>query len=144
MNIRTLDNLKIANENTIIKGFLTSNPDLRKCLSNIQLQWDRHQNLLSWLLNWPLLITNLTFDLKIFGNVLSHLHVNYKQDIEDEGDPNLEKSIHLKKSWQVEIWTEVNVIPLNINLSHYNVIDKATSVMSKNVETGIINYVLLY
>ena len=144
MNIRTLDNLKIANENTIIKGFSTSNPDLRKCLSNIQLQWDRHQNLLSWLLNWPLLITNLTFDLKIFGNVLSHLHVNYKQDIEDEGDPNLGKSIHLKKSWQVEIWTEVNVIPLNINLSHYNVIDKATSVMSKNVETGIINYVLLY
>ena len=38
MNIRTLDNLKIANENTIIKGFSTSNPDLRKCLSNIQLQ----------------------------------------------------------------------------------------------------------
>ena len=48
MNICTLDNLKIANaNNTIIKGFLNSNPNLRKCLSNIQPQGDQHQNLLS-------------------------------------------------------------------------------------------------
>ena len=47
MNIRTLDNLKIANANTIIKGFSNSNPNSRKCTSNIQLQGDRYQNLLS-------------------------------------------------------------------------------------------------
>ena len=47
MNIRTLGNLMIANENTIIKGFSNSNPNLRKCSSNIQLQEDRYQNLLS-------------------------------------------------------------------------------------------------
>ena len=41
MNIRTLGNLKIANVNTIIKGFLNSNPNLRKSSSNIQLQGDR-------------------------------------------------------------------------------------------------------
>ena len=37
----------------------------------------------------------------------------------------------------MEICTEVNVIPLNTNFSCYNVIDKATSVMSKNIETSI-------
>ena len=47
MNIRALDNLKTANANTIIKGFSNSNLNLRKCLPNIQLQGDRHQNLLS-------------------------------------------------------------------------------------------------
>ena len=47
MNIRILDNLKIANANTIIKGISNSNPNLRKCLSNIQIQGDRDQNLLS-------------------------------------------------------------------------------------------------
>ena len=30
-------------------------------------------------LNWPLLITNPAFNLKIFENALSHLHGNYKQ-----------------------------------------------------------------
>ena len=44
----------------------------------------------------------------------------------------------------MEICTEVNVIPLNTNFSCYNVIDKATSIMSKNNETSIINYVPLY
>ena len=44
MNICTLDNLKIANANTIIKGFLNSDPNLRKNSSSIQLQGDRHQN----------------------------------------------------------------------------------------------------
>ena len=47
MNIRTLDNLKIANANTIIKEFSNSNPNLRKFSSSIQLQGDRYQNLLS-------------------------------------------------------------------------------------------------
>ena len=47
MNIRTLDNLKIANANAIIKGFSNSNRNLRKCSSNIQLQGDWYQNLLS-------------------------------------------------------------------------------------------------
>ena len=45
MNIRTLDNLKIANANAIIKGFSNSNRNLRKCSSNIQLQGDWYQNL---------------------------------------------------------------------------------------------------
>ena len=47
MNIRKLDNLKIENANTVIKGFSNSNLNLRKCSSNIQLQGDWHQNLLS-------------------------------------------------------------------------------------------------
>ena len=45
MNIHTLDNLKIANANIIIKGFSNSNPNLRKCSYNIQLQGDPYQNL---------------------------------------------------------------------------------------------------
>ena len=44
----------------------------------------------------------------------------------------------------MEIGTQVNVIPLNTNLSCYNTVDKATSIMSKNIELGIINYVPLY
>ena len=44
----------------------------------------------------------------------------------------------------MEIGTQVNVIPLNMTLPSYNTIDKATSVMSKNIELGIINYVPLY
>ena len=58
MNIRALDNLKIANANTTINqwtGFymITAsvmkglNANLRKYSSNIQLQGDRYQNLLS-------------------------------------------------------------------------------------------------
>ena len=35
--------------------------------------------------------------------------------------------------------TKVNVIPLNTDLSCFNVIDKPTSITSKNIETGIIN-----
>ena len=46
-NICTLDNLKIANANMIIKGFSNSNPTLRKCSSNILLQGDQYQNFLS-------------------------------------------------------------------------------------------------
>ena len=38
----------------------------------------------------------------------------------------------------------MNVIPLNTNLFCYNAIDKATSPMLKNIETGIINYVPSY
>ena len=49
-----------------------------------------------------------------------------------------------KKNWLIEIGTQVNVIPLNTNLSCYNTVDKATSIMSKNIEPGIINYVPLY
>ena len=50
----------------------------------------------------------------------------------------------LKKSWQTEIGTQVNVIPQNKNLSCYNIVDKAISIMSRNIEPGIINYVSLY
>ena len=35
----------------------------------------------SFKLNWPLLITNLRLNLKIFEEILSHLHRKYKQDI---------------------------------------------------------------
>ena len=55
------------------------------------------------------------------------------------GDPNLRKSVTQKKSWRVEICTQVNVIPLNANLSCYNVTDKDISIMSKNIEAGRIN-----
>ena len=44
----------------------------------------------------------------------------------------------------MEIDTQVNIVELNTNLSCYNTVDKATSVMSKNIEPGIINYVSLY
>ena len=44
----------------------------------------------------------------------------------------------------METGTHVNVIPLNTNLSCYNSVDKATSIMSKNIEPGIANYVPLY
>ena len=39
----------------------------------------------------------------------------------------------------MEIRTQVIVIPLNTNFSCYNIIDKASSIMSKNIETSIIN-----
>ena len=39
----------------------------------------------------------------------------------------------------METGTHVNVIPLNTNLSCYNSVDKTTSIMSKNIEPGIIN-----
>ena len=35
--------------------------------------------------------------------------------------------------------TKVNIIPLNTDLSRFNVIDKPTLITSKNIETGIIN-----
>ena len=44
----------------------------------------------------------------------------------------------------MEVGTEVNVIPLNTNLSCYNAVEKATWVMSKNIEPVIISYVPLY
>ena len=44
----------------------------------------------------------------------------------------------------MEIGTQVNVIPRNKNLRCYNTVDKAISIMSKNIEPGIINYVSLY
>ena len=44
----------------------------------------------------------------------------------------------------MEIGTQVNVIPLNANLSCCNTVDKPTSIMSKNIETGIIDYAPLY
>ena len=44
----------------------------------------------------------------------------------------------------MEIGTQVNVISLNTNFPCYNTVDKAILVMSKNIETGIINYVPLY
>ena len=77
-----------------------------------------------------MLITNLTFNLKIFEEILSHLHGKYKQGIQDKGDPISEIS-QLKTSWQIEIDSQVNKIPQNTNLSCYNTVDKATSVMSK-------------
>ena len=56
------------------------------------------------------------FHLKIFEEVLSHLHGNYKQDIQDEGDPNFREIDHLKRNILAGC-TKVNVIPLNPNLS---------------------------
>ena len=44
----------------------------------------------------------------------------------------------------MDICAEVNIILPNTNLSGYNVINKATTVMSKYIQTGIINYVLLF
>ena len=44
----------------------------------------------------------------------------------------------------METGTQVNVVLLNTNLPYYNTVDKATSIMSKNIELGIINYVPLY
>ena len=44
----------------------------------------------------------------------------------------------------MEIGTEVNVIPLKTNLSCYNTVDKATSILPKNIEPDIINYLPLY
>ena len=44
----------------------------------------------------------------------------------------------------MEIGTQVNIIPRNANLPCYNTVDKAISVMSKNIELDIINYVPLY
>ena len=43
----------------------------------------------------------------------------------------------------MEICSQVNIIPLNTNFSSYNIKDKATSIMSKNIETGIINCLLV-
>ena len=60
-----------------------------------------------------------------------HIHGNYKQGIQDEADPNLGKSETLNRSWQVEICTQVNVIPLNTKLPCYNIVEKATLIMSK-------------
>ena len=85
----------------------------------------------------------MTFNLKIFEEVLSHLHGNYKQDIQDKRSKVSEIN-HLKKSWQTEIGTQVTVIPLNTNLSGYGTVDIATSTISKHIEPGIINYVPLY
>ena len=44
----------------------------------------------------------------------------------------------------MEIGTQVNVIPLNTNLLCYNTVYKATLIMSKNIQPGIINDVRLY
>ena len=44
----------------------------------------------------------------------------------------------------MEIGTQVNLIPLNTNLLCQNTVDKATSIMSRNIEPGIITYVPLY
>ena len=38
----------------------------------------------------------------------------------------------------MEICTQVNVISLNTNLLCYSAIDKATWIISKNIETGVI------
>ena len=44
----------------------------------------------------------------------------------------------------MEIGTQVNVIPRNKNLPCYSTVDKAISIMAKNIEPGIINYFSLY
>ena len=44
-------------------------------------------------LNWPLLITNLMFNLKFFEEILCHLRGNCKQDIQDKEDSNLGKLV---------------------------------------------------
>ena len=128
MNNRKLNNLKIANANTIIKGFSNLTLSWRRSLSyrnqsiyllHKSVHWFlygnslRHERVKSKLekmfvqysasgrpvskftfwLNWPLLFTNLTFNLKIFEDFLSHLHGNYKHDIYNERDSNLAKSV---------------------------------------------------
>ena len=77
-----------------------------------------------------MLITNLTFNLKIFEEILFHLHGEYKQGIQDKGDP-ISKISQLKTSWQIEIDKQMNKIPQNMNLLCYNTVEKAISVMSK-------------
>ena len=74
MNIPTLDKLKGANANSTINRFSNSNLNLRKHSPNIQLQGDWYQNL-------PSLIANPAFNVKIFEQVLSQLHGDFKQDI---------------------------------------------------------------
>ena len=92
MNIRTLDELTIANANTIRKGFSNSNPNFRQMF--VQYSTSRRSvSKFTFYLNWSQLIANLTFNLKIFEEVLSQLHGNYKQDICDEGNPNSGKSV---------------------------------------------------
>ena len=44
----------------------------------------------------------------------------------------------------LEVCTQVNIILLNTNFSCYDVIDKSTSIISKDIETGVINDVSLY
>ena len=44
----------------------------------------------------------------------------------------------------MESYTQMNIIPLNTNLTCCNPIDKATLIISKKFETRIINYVSLY
>ena len=128
MNNRKLNNLKIANANTIIKGFSNLTLSWRRSLSyrnqsiyllHKSVHWFLYGNSLrhEWVksklekmfvqysasgrpvskftfwLNWPLLFTNLTFNLKIFEDFLSHLHGNYKHDIYNERDSNSAKSV---------------------------------------------------
>ena len=44
----------------------------------------------------------------------------------------------------VEVSIQVNVILLNTNFSCYDVMDKSTSIISKDIETGVINDISLY
>ena len=81
MNIRTLNYLKIANANTIVKGFSNSNPQI---FSNIFLQYlslGRSASKFIFHLNWPSFIINLTFNIKIYEVDLCHSHGNYKLDL---------------------------------------------------------------
>ena len=50
-------------------------------------------------------------NLKIFQGILSHLHGNYKQDIEGECGPNIGKQLFLKKQILGD---------KNLHLSQYN------------------------
>ena len=50
-------------------------------------------------------------NLKIFQGILSHLHRNYKQDIEGECGPNIGKQLFLKKQILGD---------KNLHLSQYN------------------------
>ena len=57
---------------------------------------------------------------------------------------SISKIFRTKEIQIQEIGTQVNVIPLTTDLSCYNTVDKTTSIMSKNIEPGIINYIPLY
>ena len=55
----------------------------------------------------------------------------------------ISRRIYMFSIWQVQICTQMNVIPLITDLLCYNVIDKVTWITSKNIETGINNYVFV-
>ena len=79
----------------MIKGFSNSNPISRKYSSNIQLQWNRHENS-NFQLNRPLFITNLTFNIIILEEIfLAYIVILTK--IFRISETQIQEISHLKK-----------------------------------------------